>query len=326
MERNGIMRNDVLICEISGKRPGSLKERPTERFPTKYPHVIISNDSKDYETEWEIVNVPKDYQEWYINNIKSSDKAWYAPMSRSYAIKYARENGYKYCIQLDDNIKVLGIGYMIETENVIKRYSRQFSNAVIDEPILDDMIDMLCITLDNTNAGMAGMNLSAVMPTAQALSERYVYTFFALKLDSCPDVFQGDFEDDIEYRLKMAQMGIPAIQCCFLQYGKTGVGGGKDFKDVTGCRQAYKEAGVLRGEHMRKLYGDIYSAGTTDKGISTAQKMGDSPNRFKHKIKPFKLGVKVYDRDAINNTIKDLLVKYAKPVDDKVIYKEIKKK
>ena len=39
----------------------------------------------------------------------------------------------------------------------------------------------------------------------------------ALDLDSCPDVFHGDFEDDIEYRLKCKQMGLPVMQIIVLR-------------------------------------------------------------------------------------------------------------
>lgn len=88
-------RKDVLVVEISGKRPGSKKERPTEKYQINYNKLIISNNSDGYNTEWDIVNVPADYQEYYIKNYKQSENAWYAPMNRSYAIKYAKEHGYK---------------------------------------------------------------------------------------------------------------------------------------------------------------------------------------------------------------------------------------
>lgn len=316
------MRDDVLICEISGKRPGTKKQRPTERYPVNLPHIIVSNDSEGYESEWPIVMVPDDYREWYISNIKTSDKAWYAPMNRSYAIKYAREHGYKYCVQLDDNIKSLALAYTIDEGDVIKRYGRYFSAAEVDEYIIDDMAEMLCTALDNTDAGMAGMNLSAVIPADDFMCERYVYTFFALKLAICPEVFQGDFEDDIEYKLKLVQMGVPTIQLPWMGYSKTAVGGGKDFKDVTGCRAAYKEAGILRGDHMRRLYGEIYSAGLANKGISTTS--GKCENRFKHIIKPTKVGVKIYDSDAISNAALSLLQKYAKEASDQCKVKEVK--
>lgn len=73
-------RPDVLVVEISGKRPGTSKQRPTERYDISYDHMIISNNSEGYESDWDIVNVPEDYVEWYKANVKSSDSAWYAPI------------------------------------------------------------------------------------------------------------------------------------------------------------------------------------------------------------------------------------------------------
>lgn len=318
------MRNDVLICEISGKRPGGVKERTTEGYPTNFPKVIISNESTGYETEWQIINVPEDYQKWYIENHKIDDKAYYAPMNRSYAIKYAKEHGYKYCIQLDDNIKLLEINYLIDEVSYKKKYNNFFASGT-DQYILDDLINILCTVLDNTDAGMCGMNLAALCPTDEVLKERYVYSFFALKLDVVPEVFQGGFEDDIEYKLKLTQMGIPTLQLPFLRYSKNGVGGGKDFKDTSGCRQAYKDVGVHRGDKMRVLYGETYSAGTTNKAISTNTKAGSCPGRFKHKIKPTKVGAKIYDKEKIEYSIKELLEKYAKQKEDKIKVKEVAK-
>ena len=83
------MSDRILIAEISGKRPGNKKQRPTEKLETQHDMVIISNNSEGYETELPIINVPDDYREWYCANIKNSDNAWYAPMNRSYAIKWA---------------------------------------------------------------------------------------------------------------------------------------------------------------------------------------------------------------------------------------------
>lgn len=139
-------RKDVLVVEISGKRPGSKKERPTEKYQINYNKLIISNNSDGYNTEWDIVNVPADYQEYYIKNYKQSENAWYAPMNRSYAIKYAKEHGYKYLIQLDDNITNVNIVFA----NGNKKF--YVGNSKIQ---FDDIIDMLITVLENTNAGMA---------------------------------------------------------------------------------------------------------------------------------------------------------------------------
>lgn len=294
-------RKDVLVVEISGKRPGSKKERPTEKYQINYNKLIISNNSDGYNTEWDIVNVPADYQEYYIKNYKQSENAWYAPMNRSYAIKYAKEHGYKYLIQLDDNITNVNIVFA----NGNKKF--YVGNSKIQ---LDDIIDMLITVLENTNAGMAGCDMvSMSTPNHQFLAERYCYSLFALKLDVCPPIFHGSFEDDIEYRLKLYQMGIPCVQVVPLKYGKTGQAKNKD---LSGCRAEYLRQGVKRGEQMRKLYGDIYSCGMA-KGAK-AGRQGERKNQilFKHKIKPIKCGVLVYGMDKIQNKFKEILKHYIK--------------
>lgn len=314
------MNKEILIAEISGKRPGDKQVRKTERFSTKYDYVIISNNSDGYITEWPIVNVPDDYRDWYVNNVKCSDNAWYAPMNRSYAIKYAREHGYKYLIQLDDNIKHLEIGYICYENGLKKRY-----RITTTSKIMDEYIDMLVCVLKNTNAGMAGCRLAGIgEPNSSFLVERYCYSFFALNLDICPSVFQGDFEDDIEYRLKLAQMGIPAVQVQPLMYSKTGQARNKD---LTGCRAEYLKAGLKRGEHMKILYGDLYDCKMRRRRNNIdVSNQDEQPINFKHYIKPFKVGVVVNDMDAIKKQMQHLLKACSIPVIDKAIIREKKVK
>lgn len=304
-----MLEDKVLVCEISGKRPGGVNNRPTESFNILYDKCIISNNSENYETNWKIVNVPDNYREWYINNIKSSENAWYAPMNRSYAIKYAKENGYRYLVQLDDNIQTLQVAYKLKVDNLVTKNYRTTSTKKFRDEMFNDFIDALINTLKYTNAGMAGFNMcSAGAPQNLLFSERYVYSFFALDLERCPDVFQGDFEDDIEFRLKLYQMGVPSIQIVPLMYGK--VGQAKN-KDLTGCRAEYLNAGVKRGEHMRKLYGDIYSAGMRN-GSNRVGKSRDKENiYFKHKIKVIKLGILIKDKEKLYKKIKQIINKYS---------------
>ena len=40
------------------------------------------------------------------------------------------------------------------------------------------------------------------------LAERYVYSLFGLDLSKIPNEYQGDFEDVIEFRLKLNQMNM----------------------------------------------------------------------------------------------------------------------
>lgn len=307
------MSSEVLIAEISGKRPGTSKERPTEKFTFDWDKVIISNNSEGYETKWPIVDVPKDYQDWYKEHAKMSDSAYYAPMNRSYAIKYAREHGYKYLVQLDDNIISFNIRYKIDDRS----YTTLVSTPHIDE-LPQDMFKYFAKVLDNTNAGIVGMTLAgASIPGSEWLSERYVYSAFMLKLDAIPDYYQGDFEDDIEFRLKLKQMQVPSVMVCPFQYIKTAQG---DNKDLTGNRMAYKDAGLKRGEHMSKLYGDVYSRGWSSRGSGIKRK--DGVKKFRHKIKSFKVGVRVQNLDLLKQEMLDIFAKYATPREDQIKYTE----
>lgn len=304
----------VLVAEISGKRPGGSDCRPTEKYKISYDHLIISNNSEGYTTDWDIVNVPDDYMQWYKENVRTGETSWYAPMNRSYAIKYAREHGYDYLVQLDDNITKLEIAYMINDDDGIVRRYREINK----DGMMDSYIEMLVCILENTNAGMAGCQLNGIaVPDDAFLRERYCYSLFALDLHNCPDIFHGDFEDDIEYRLKLKEMGIPAIMCCPLRYGKTGQ---KSSKDETGNRAAYTKAGLKRGETMRKIHGDDYKCGYSSR---TASVISPKDGKyFKHSIKRFKVGAMVTDLGKIERAMLDIFEKYASKKDDKAIVKE----
>lgn len=307
------MSNEVLIAEISGKRPGTKDDRPTEKFNFDWDKVIISNNSEGYETDWPVINVPNDYQEWYKGHAKMSESAYYAPMNRSYAIKYAREHGYKYLVQLDDNIISFNIRYAVGD----KSYTTLVSTPNIEE-LPQDMFRYFKTVLDNTNAGIVGMTLAgASLPSSDWLRERYVYSAFMLKLDSIPDYYQGDFEDDIEFRLKLKEMQIPSLMVCPFQYIKTAQG---DNKDLTGNRKAYKDAGLKRGEHMSKIHGDMYSRGWSSRGSGVRRKRG--VKKFRHKVKPFKVGTRVSNIEELKQGMLSLFAKYATPRKDVVKYKQ----
>ena len=307
------MSNEVLIAEICGTRPGTKEDRPTEKFNFDWDKVIISNNSEGYETDWPVINVPNDYQEWYKEHAKMSESAYYAPMNRSYAIKYAREHGYKYLVQLDDNIISFNIRYAVGD----KSYTTLVSTPNIEE-LPQDMFRYFKTVLDNTNAGIVGMTLAgASLPSSDWLRERYVYSAFMLKLDSIPDYYQGDFEDDIEFRLKLKEMQIPSLMVCPFQYIKTAQG---DNKDLTGNRKAYKDAGLKRGEHMSKIHGDMYSRGWSSRGSGVKRKRG--VKKFRHKVKPFKVGARVSNINELKQGILDLFAKYATPRKDIAKYKQ----
>lgn len=307
------MTDKVLVCEISGKRPGTAKKRKTELFKVTFPHVIISNNSEGYETDWEIINVPEDYREWYIANIKNSENAWMAPMNRSYAIKYAKEHGYRYCVQLDDNIEKLSVTYVLKlftsaAMDITKEY-RSYIPPGKDNGAMDDFIVMLVRLLKNSNAGMAGMSMvSGAIPDDSYMAERYCYSFFCVDVERAVSIFHGDFEDDIEYRLKLAQTGVPVIQAGFIGYAKVGQ---RDTNDKTGCRAEYDRIGVNRGKNMSKMNGDIYKCGMSRNARSAGGNKLDTP-AFRHRLKRVKVGCLIKRKYEIDDQCKTLLMKHAK--------------
>ena len=310
------MMNDILVAEISGKRAGNSKKRHTETFNFKYDHVIISNNSDGYETDWDIINVPENYQNWYKENVATSDKAYFAPMNRSYAIKYAKDHGYKYLVQLDDNIMTFDIKYLVKEGGVQRKYTT-LAKTQNKGDLPNDMIDYMAKVLDYTNAGMVGMAPdSASVPQDDWLKERYVYSAFMLNLEIVPPIFQGDFEDDIEYRLKLKQAGIPSIEIVPFHYSKTAQDKHNGKEDTTGNRQAYKDAGLDRGKVMSELYGEIYSRGWSDQGSGVKRIEGQK--KFRHKIKAFKVGVRVQDISLLKDMMLDLFAKYATKRSDKL--------
>ena len=167
------------------------------------------------------------------------------------------------------------------------------------------------------DAVMSGCNLmGTAMPDEAFLRERYIYSLFALDLDNCPDVFHGDFEDDIEYRLKCRQMGKPTVQVVPLRYGKTGQ---KSNKDLTGCRAEYAKQGLKRGAHMSVLYSQDYSARMSKKAHSTNAKEDAEAVNFKHDLKTWKVGVIMYNMQPIKDQLRMMLKKYNASKPDQII-------
>lgn len=310
----------TLVVEISGRRPGDSRQRTTERMSIDYDKCIVSNDAKGYETDWPIVMVPDEYREWYEKKMRLAEGgAWLAPMNRSYAIQYAREKGYDRLVQLDDNIEVLAVQYLLDKNSTVERLYRKNVSYGNFGDMPNDFIKMMNVVLDETNAGIAGMSLcGAAMPGKVFLMERYCYSFFTMDLKRIPDAYHGDFEDDIEFRLRMAQHGVPMVQIGPLAYAKRPQSqkGGKS-EDTTGNRIEYIEAGVRRGEHMRLLYGDMYRAGMSDKTKCLNWKTGGKAI-FRHRLGAFKVGAVVRDMGRINSEMSRILKKYARDWPEKV--------
>lgn len=283
-------------------------QRPTEKFNFDFDKVIISNNSEGYKTDWDIVNVPESYEKWYKDHCKMSDLAYFAPMNRSYAIKYAREHGYDYLVQLDDNILTFDIKYMYKLDDDTQVSYSTIAKTPHKEELPNDMFKYMVEVLQNTNVGMVGMAPDAAsVPQDDWLKERYVYSAFMLDLSRVPAYFQGDFEDDIEYRLKLKQIQVPSLEIVPFHYSKTAQDKHNGKEDSSGNREAYIKAGLKRGEHMSKLYGDIYERGYSDRGsgIKRAGKV-----KFRHKVKSFKVGVRCKNIDRLREQMLKIFEKY----------------
>lgn len=283
-------------------------QRPTEKFNFDFDKVIISNNSEGYKTDWDIVNVPESYEKWYKDHCKMSDLAYYAPMNRSYAIKYAREHGYDYLVQLDDNIVTFDIKYMYKLDDGTQVSYSTIAKTPHKEELPNDMFKYMVEVLQNTNVGMVGMAPDAAsVPQDDWLKERYVYSAFMLDLSRVPAYFQGDFEDDIEYRLKLKQIQVPSLEIVPFHYSKTAQDKHNGKEDSSGNREAYIKAGLKRGEHMSKLYGDMYERGYSDRGSGTKR---TGKVKFRHKVKSFKVGVRCKNIDRLREQMLKIFEKY----------------
>lgn len=314
--------DDVLVAEISGRRPGaSIDARPTELVPWPCDRVIVSNDSAGYGTDWEVIDVPEDFRRWYEGRHRIAEGgAWLAPMNRSYAVMHAREMGYRYLVQVDDNIKALDCAFRVDLgDGAERRYLRmaRFSAALggwsPEGAMAGDFVRVMRTVLQETDAALCGLGMAGTGPAEdRLLAERYCYSFFMLDLRRCPSVFQGDFEDDIEYRLKCREMGRPTVMLPMFRYSKTSQfrrGGG----DESGNRAEYTKAGVGRGDHMRMIHGDVYGCGLSHKGNGNRRRQSEDEVFFRHRLKPFKLGVTVRDRARIEDEVLGVLAKWAPP-------------
>lgn len=276
------LADDVLIAVVSGKRPG---RRTTEKFTIDGDAVIISNDSTGYTSHLPIVDVPQPFRDWYAAEHALSAFGNAVPMSRSYAVQYARENGYRYLVQLDDNIHEMRMAYLMPGGG---KYQRPLKNIT---PFMNGLADVL----RHTNAGLAGMNMNAAAPPEKhtvVLRERYVYSVLALDLAVTPPFF-GDIEEDIGMRLQLARKGIPTVQVIPFRYSKQGQ---LSTKDTSGNRAAYDQLGAGRGAAMAKLYGDVYARGVSNRNRNLNARGTGKARRddviFRHKLKPFKVGLK----------------------------------
>jgi hypothetical protein len=280
--------NNVLVVIVSGNR----LNRPTENFNINGNTVIISNNSAVYVSRYPIIDVPDDFIEYYRENWSLSDFGMKTPLVRSYAIKYAREKGYKYIVQLDDNITGFSLRYFNSKKGLVHT---QIYNIT---PILNALVDILRYT----NVGMSGLDMQAIsIPTDKLVAERYLYSILCMDLEKV-SYFFGDVEEDIAMRYQLAQKNIPTAVLVPFKYSKTGQ---LSSGDKSGNRGMYDELQTNRGLIMSKIYGDKYKRGTSNiiRNIAGLSRVRDN-EIFRHKLKKFKVGIKVKNEIALNESLR----------------------
>ena len=77
---------------------------------------------------------------------------------------------------------------------------------------------------------------------------------------------------------------------------------------------------------MSKLYGDVYSAKMTNLAHHVHAKREAENVHFKHTLKPWKVGVIVYDMKPIEDCMASILRKYPGEVKTPCVIKEKRKK
>lgn len=76
---------------------------------------------------------------------------------------------------------------------------------------------------------------------------------------------------------------------------------------------------------MSKLYGDVYSARMRNIGHSVNAKRENENSNFKHDLKTWKVGVIVYNMNALEECMASILKKYPVKIKQSCIVKEKKK-
>lgn len=77
---------------------------------------------------------------------------------------------------------------------------------------------------------------------------------------------------------------------------------------------------------MSKLYGDVYSAKMTNLAHHVHAKREAENVHFKHTLKPWKVGVIVYNQEPMEECMRNILKKNPTPIKNDCIIKEKKKR
>lgn len=207
------MTERILVSIITGGRP-ALSDRPTGRFIeplraagfTDLEWVVREDQADQYERDDLPLNVyTVDWASRYAKDHWRHPTAVWKPggffgafPGREWAMRTAEERGYDAVLQMDDNVRKIGL-----------LNPTQPAYASVRDPGI--LLRLLCEVALSTNGWMTGAQLSSVIPKGMTRLVRpgYPYSVFVERCGPGRMPYYGPFEDDIMHALEYARNGGP---------------------------------------------------------------------------------------------------------------------
>lgn len=199
----------LLVQVITGGRP-ILAERMTAQYLPELAEIAdvewcIREDHVDsYERDDFPFNVyTTDFANEYARTHWRHKVAEWAPggffgafPGREWACRTAEERGYDAVLQLDDNVKRLGV------VGAHRPFYREISSTL-------EIVSIMAELSASTNASMLGIRLDSIPPSARTkvLRPGFPYSFFIEKVGAGRLPYYGPFEDDIMHALDYGLSG-----------------------------------------------------------------------------------------------------------------------
>ena len=238
----------LLIQVITGGRP-KLAERPTSRFLKELSRIgtvewcIREDHILGYERDAFPFNpYPVEFANEYARtHWRHSESRWEpggffgAFPGREWACLSAEERGYDAVLQLDDNVRDLGL---------VNAHLPAYRDGAGPADLLSALAELSA----SSNVAMLGAQLNSAPPSprAKVLRTGYPYSVFIEKVGPSRLPYYGPFEDDIMHALDYAlpETPITAGVVDAIRYVK-------DSKSRTGMRSHYNP---LRGLEISRRY------------------------------------------------------------------------
>lgn len=214
--------------------------------------------------------------------------------------QYAIKNGYEFACHLDDNI--MSLFYRSENKNKLVKKNKPMACL--------DMIELLFLIIENSNAGAVGYDMSAFnVPSViqkTRITAGFPYSFFVHRVD--PNFkFENSTEDDILMSIYNGINHKPsAIVRNTLFYGKTGKKIAKD-----GNRKIYESMlkENKRGEYAHKMYPEIYTR-KVSYNVKSSTRQKDPMLQHKHRVqKPKAWDIELKYEHFLIDKIKEVRLK-----------------